>query len=147
MLRLSPAKLAQLDPASVTAFGHLLETFVVGELMKQASWHDEVREVAHWRTHDDHEVDMLVETYDGSVIGFEVKARSQTNSQDLRGLRKTTRSARSPVPRWFRVDHRSAFGTARGSHVHVPNRRTLASPNMGMASAGQEVVSAGNGSL
>ena len=87
MLRLSPAKLAQLDPAAATEFGHLLETFVVGELLKQASWHDDVREVAHWRTQDDHEIDMLIETYDGSVIGFEVKARSQTTSKDLAGLR------------------------------------------------------------
>jgi predicted AAA+ superfamily ATPase len=38
MLRLSPAKLAQLDPTSLTEFGNLLETFVAGELAKQASW-------------------------------------------------------------------------------------------------------------
>ena len=88
LLRLSPAKLAQLDPASSTDFGHVLETFAVGELLKQASWNDDVREVAHWRTHDNHEVDVLVETYEGDVIGFEVKARSQTTAKDLSGLRK-----------------------------------------------------------
>jgi uncharacterized protein len=87
MLRLTPDKLAQLDPASQTEFGHLLETFVVGELLKQASWQDDVREVAHWHTHDDQEVDFLIETYDGSVVGFEVKARSKTVSKDLVGLR------------------------------------------------------------
>jgi uncharacterized protein len=87
MLRLTPDKLAQLDPASLTEFGHLLETFVVGELLKQASWHDDIREVAHWHTHDDQEVDLLFETYDGGVIGFEVKARSKTVSKDLAGLR------------------------------------------------------------
>ena len=88
LLRLSPAKLAQLDPAASTEFGHVLETFVVGELLKQASWNDDVREVAHWRTHDNHEVDVLVETHDGDVIGFEVKARSQTTANDLGGLRQ-----------------------------------------------------------
>jgi hypothetical protein len=31
LLRLSPAKLARRDPASLAEFGHLLETFVVGE--------------------------------------------------------------------------------------------------------------------
>lgn len=87
MLRLTPPKLATLDPASAAEFGHLLETFVVGELRKQASWHDDVRDTAHWRTHDGHEVDMLIETYDGSVIAFEVKARSQTTAKDLAGLR------------------------------------------------------------
>ncbi len=88
MLRLTPAKLARLDPAAATEFGHLLETFVVGELVKQATWHDDVREIAQWRTHEGHEVDLLIETYDGSVIGFEVKARSQTTTKDLAGLRE-----------------------------------------------------------
>ncbi len=88
MMRLTPAKLARLDPASSTEFGHLLETFVVGELLKQASWHDDIREAAQWRTHDDDEVDLLFETYDGNVIGFEVKARSQTTTKDLLGLRR-----------------------------------------------------------
>ena len=87
MLRLTPEKLARLDPASMTEFGHLLETFVVGELLKQASWDDNVREVAHWHTHDDQEVDFLVETHDGGVLGFEVKARSRTVTKDLVGLR------------------------------------------------------------
>lgn len=87
MLRVTPARLAQLDPASLTEFGHLLETFVAGELLKQASWHDEVREVAHWHTHDGHEVDIVVETFDGGVVGFEVKARSTPVPKDLTGLR------------------------------------------------------------
>lgn len=87
MLRLTPAKLAQLDPASLTEFGHLLETFVAGELLKQASWHEEVREVGHWRTHDGEEVDFLAETYDGGVVGFEVKARGNVVAKDLGGLR------------------------------------------------------------
>lgn len=87
MLRLTPAKLAQLDPASLTEFGHLLETFVAGEVLKQASWHDDVRDVAHWHTHDDHEVDVVIETYDGSVVGLEVKARSRPTTKDLTGLR------------------------------------------------------------
>jgi uncharacterized protein len=87
MLRLTPAKLAQLDPASLTEFGHLLETFVAGELLKQASWHDDVREVAHWHTHDDQEIDFLIETYDGGVVGFEIKARGKAVAKDLIGLR------------------------------------------------------------
>ena len=37
-MRLTPSKLAQREPVALTEFGHLLETFVVGELRKQASW-------------------------------------------------------------------------------------------------------------
>jgi hypothetical protein len=32
LLRLTPAKLATLDPAALTEFGSLLETFAVGEM-------------------------------------------------------------------------------------------------------------------
>jgi len=37
-----PDKLARRDPSALTELGHLLETFVVAELMKQASWQDGV---------------------------------------------------------------------------------------------------------
>ncbi len=71
----------------MTDFGHIMETFVVGELRKQGSWHDGVRKIAHWRTHDDKEVDVVVELFDGSIVAFEVKTRSQVNAKDLSGFR------------------------------------------------------------
>lgn len=86
LLRLSPAKLAQLDPASLTEFGHLLETFAIGELLKQASWSEHVSGLGHWRTHDGHEVDLVIERDDGRVVGFEIKASGQVHSRDAKGL-------------------------------------------------------------
>lgn len=87
LLRLSPAKLAGLDPASLQQFGHLLETFVVGEVLKQASWMPYRPHVGHWRTHDGAEVDLIVEDgNDGSVLGVEVKASGRVHPQDGRGL-------------------------------------------------------------
>ncbi len=56
LLRLTPAKLAGLDPSALTEFGNLLETFVVGEVRKQASWLDEPVALGHWRTSDGAEV-------------------------------------------------------------------------------------------
>lgn len=88
LLRLTPAKLAERTPSALTEFGHLLETFVVGELLKQASWLDEVAVTGHWRTHDDDEVDLVVERDDGAIVGFEVKAASRVPGDDMRGLRK-----------------------------------------------------------
>ena len=88
LLRLTPAKLATLDPTAQTEFGHLLETFVVNELRKQASWADGVSAVGHWRTHDGLEVDLVIETEDGRVIGFEVKSGSRIPGEDLRPLTK-----------------------------------------------------------
>jgi predicted AAA+ superfamily ATPase len=40
LLRLNPQKLAVRSPTALTEFGHLLETFAVTELLKQASWAD-----------------------------------------------------------------------------------------------------------
>jgi len=39
-MRLSAAKLARRDPTVRSELGRLLETFVVEELLKQASWYD-----------------------------------------------------------------------------------------------------------
>ncbi len=83
---MTPERLARLDPAAMVEFGHLLETFVVGELLKPASWSDDVAGTGHWRTHDGHEVDLIIERFDGSVIGFEVKASRQIDTEDARGL-------------------------------------------------------------
>ena len=92
LMGVTPQKLDRLDPAALSEFGHLLETFVVGELHKQASWSNEVSGIGHWRTHDGQEVDLVIEHADGSVTAFEVKAGARVNRRDARGLR-TLRSA------------------------------------------------------
>ena len=51
--------MATLDPAALAGFGHLPETFVVSELLKQATWLDGIAGHGHWRTHDGDEVDIL----------------------------------------------------------------------------------------
>lgn len=88
VLRLTPEKLARRDPTSLSQFGHLLETFVVGELLRQASWLEDVSVCGHWRTYDGDEVDLIVERGDGRVLAFEVKAASRIEGTDLRHLRK-----------------------------------------------------------
>lgn len=80
LLRLTPVKLATLDPAALTEFGNLLETFVVGELRKQASWLDVRVALGHWRTSDGAEVDLVAEFDDGQVVAFEVKANERATS-------------------------------------------------------------------
>jgi hypothetical protein len=88
LLRLTPAKLASLQPAALTEFGHLFETFCVGEVLKQLSWLDFPTEVGHWRTHDGDEVDLVVERGDGAVIAVEVKTEGRASGGALRGMRK-----------------------------------------------------------
>lgn len=88
LLRLTPTKLAGLDPTALTELGNLLETFVVGELRKQVSWLDEQVTCGHWRTGDDDEVDFVVEFGDGTVLAFEVKTGERVSGNDLKGMRK-----------------------------------------------------------
>jgi len=87
LLGLSAAKISSRDPAVLTEFGHLVETFAVEEILKQVSWSEEVATAAYFRTQNGDEVDLVLETWDGRVVGFEVKAGSRVQDADLSGLR------------------------------------------------------------
>lgn len=86
LLRLSPAKMDRLDPASLTEFGHLLESFVVQEVIRQTTWLNEPVRAGHWRTRDTVEVDLVLERYDGAVIAIEIKAGDTIRSNQLSPL-------------------------------------------------------------
>lgn len=88
LLRLSEARLAVASPAALTELGHLLETFVVGELNKQASWSAEPFQLGHWRTTTGDEVDVVVERDDGAVVGIEVKASGRVPGAEFASLRR-----------------------------------------------------------
>lgn len=75
------------DPSVLTEFGHLVETFAVNEVLKQAAWSDEEIRFGHFRTHDGDEVDLIAERTDGRVAAVEVKASGRIRSDDFRGLR------------------------------------------------------------
>ena len=86
LLRLTERKLAVASAQALTEFGHLLETFVVGEICRQLDWLDAPTQRGHWRTHDGDEVDLVLEREDGKVAAVEVKAASRASSTDMRGL-------------------------------------------------------------
>lgn len=86
LLRLTSAKLGRRTPTALTEFGHLLETFVVGEIHKQVGRLDEVVTLGHWRTRKGSEVDLVLERADGGVVGVEVKAGTTVTGADVRHL-------------------------------------------------------------
>ena len=88
LLGLTPQKIAQAAPATLTEYGHLLETFAVGEVLKQASWSDAPVTAGHFRTEAGDEVDLVLERDDGQVIAVEIKAGSRIGGEDFRGLRQ-----------------------------------------------------------
>lgn len=86
LLRITPEKLLSLRAAASTEFGHVVESFAVGELQKQASWNEAVTGVGHWRHLDGYEVDFVVERDDGGVIGFDMKASARIQGSDMKGM-------------------------------------------------------------
>ncbi|MGD0685504.1 MAG: ATP-binding protein [Streptosporangiaceae bacterium] len=87
LLGLSAAKISSRNPAALTEFGHLVETFAVGEILKQITWSEEVITASHFRTESGDEVDLVLETWDGRVAGFEIKAGARITDPGLSGLR------------------------------------------------------------
>ncbi len=88
LLRLSRPKLERGDASALTEFGHLVESFVVQELIRQATWMDDIVAAGHWRTRDGDEVDLVLERHDGAVLGFEIKAGDHVSPKQLSGMRK-----------------------------------------------------------
>lgn len=60
LLNLTPEKIAQADPAFLTDYGHLIETFAVGEILKQVSWSDAPVTPGHFRTGSGDEADLVL---------------------------------------------------------------------------------------
>ncbi len=73
-------------PSSPDAAGPLMESFVVMEVRKQATWSGQRPEMFFFRTHDGMEVDVLLENAAGQVVGIEVKASASPQKADFRGL-------------------------------------------------------------
>jgi uncharacterized protein len=84
----SPAQLQKDRNRERTAWGPLLENFVVSEVLKLATWSDKRFRISHFRTKEQDEVDLVIEDRRGRVIGIEVKASATVRSNDLRGLRQ-----------------------------------------------------------
>ena len=76
LLRLTPDRLERRDAAALTELGHLVETFAVNELLKQATWSAAPVSAGHFRTKDGAEVDVVLERDDGALVGVEIKAAS-----------------------------------------------------------------------
>jgi len=73
--------------------GPLLETFVLQELRRQASWRPDPVDFFHYRDRDDFEVDIVLEFGSAAVAGIEVKAAATVVEADFRGLRKLREAA------------------------------------------------------
>lgn len=81
-----------LDEASLVqdreVLGQLVETFVVQELKRQASWRDDDIRFHHFRDKDGVEVDLVIEQGGRALAAIEVKASATVTERDFRAIRK-----------------------------------------------------------
>ena len=74
-----------------TLFGQLLETFVYGELKRQASWDENVINFYHFRDKHKYEVDLVVQK-GLKTAGIEIKAAATVTGKDFRGMKRLRQS-------------------------------------------------------
>ena len=67
--------------------GQLFETFVVSEIRKAVTWSPLMLSLSHFRSHAGREVDLVLESRDGSLCAVEMKFGSTIRSEDFEGLR------------------------------------------------------------
>ncbi|MDO9143891.1 ATP-binding protein [Rhodoferax sp.] len=84
LIDLTPATAAQ----DRSRFGHVLETFVYGEILKHATSAEGDYQLLYYRDHDQFEVDVVVENAGGQLVGVEIKAAASVGTNDLRGLKR-----------------------------------------------------------
>jgi hypothetical protein len=73
--------------SSGALYGQLLETFVTMEMIKAAEVSRVLPTPYHFRTVAGHEVDLVLESPSGEIVGLEIKAASSVSAEDFRGLR------------------------------------------------------------
>lgn len=67
--------------------GGLVETFVLGELLKHLAFSENGLTLFHYRTQTNIEVDFILENRLGKLTGIEVKASGSVEGKDFKGLR------------------------------------------------------------
>lgn len=84
-----------------TLFGHVLENFVVMEILKQKTWCKTPFRPYHYRTTSGQEVDIVLEASNSKIVGIEVKLSQSVNEHDFKGLRFLEESAGENFHRGF----------------------------------------------
>ena len=102
------AALAGVDPAALrpptaTMTGRLLETFTVGEIVRQLAPVRPRITPHHYRDSSRVEVDLVLERRDGAVVAVEVKATASPRASDLRHLARLRDRLDAAQPGAFRA--------------------------------------------
>ena len=69
-------------------YGGLLENLMFMELYKQSTWAQQEVSIYHFRDNRKHEVDIVLESTSGDIIGVEIKASASVRAEDFKPLVK-----------------------------------------------------------
>lgn len=75
------------DQGEIGLPGPLVETFALTELLKHLAFTQQGLSLWHYRTHNNIEVDFVLEDRPGQLVGIEVKASATVDGKDFKGLR------------------------------------------------------------
>jgi uncharacterized protein len=73
--------------------GQVIENFVMGELGRQRTWATLSVQMFHYRDRDQREIDIVLESNDGRVVGIEVKSSTTARTEHFRHLEHLRRLA------------------------------------------------------
>ena len=79
--------------------GSLLESFVIAELQKLASWSDLRLRMSHYREERSYEVDVVLTRGRRQTVGIEIKASSTLSTADAKGLLRLGEKCQTPYYR------------------------------------------------
>jgi hypothetical protein len=103
--------------------GHLLESFIVQQVVTQASWTDPDLRFWHYRDKDKVEVDLVI-TRGRKTWGIEVKAAASLREHDARGLsRLAAQAGRDFASGVLLYSGADVLPIANGSFLAVPIRK------------------------
>ena len=127
------ASLMGLDAGALTvptapATGPLLETFVVNEVACAVSASAEGLRLHHYRDHQGHEIDLVIERADGAVVAVEIKATSSPSVAQMRHVGWLRQRIDAAAPGAFRAGillHTGEQHLTVGDRLHVRPIDTL----------------------
>lgn len=102
LLNLTPEKLSDYSCPST---GPVLESFVVNEIIRQLAAAQSRIACSHFRDHNGHEVDLILEKGDGSMIAIEVKATTSPSSRHTKSLEWLRDKVDTVTPGAFRAGY------------------------------------------
>jgi predicted AAA+ superfamily ATPase len=88
LLDLGEESITSINSNTAANIGHLVETFVVNEVVKLCSILPSVKKIGYWRTRDGEEIDLIVELKGGKVIAIEVKSGVIPSRSDFKHIQK-----------------------------------------------------------